>query len=191
MHIKFKFAIPLIIAGLLNACISAHDGGRPTSGDDTAPASRTSQVYGKKIASLQNDLAALNGLTNLDEAGQVAHTAITYSSLLAEEYELIRPAVLHNVLVRVGLKNRGLCHHWTEDLMKQLELLELKSYRLYWGVAHRGSELREHNSVVVTANGQLFEEGIVLDPWRNSGKLYWILVKNDRYPWKERPRHEW
>jgi hypothetical protein len=95
------------------------------------------------------------------------------------------------VLVRIGLKDRGLCHHWTTDLMEQLELLELKTYQLYWGVAHRGSELREHNSVVVAAKGQRFEEGIVLDPWRNSGELHWTPVKNDRYPWKERPRSEW
>jgi hypothetical protein len=125
------------------------------------------------------------------EAGQIAQTAIYYSSHLAQEYELVRPAVLHNLLVRIGFKNRGLCHHWTLDLMKQLERLALKSYQLFWGVAHRGSELREHNSVVVAAQGQRFEEGIVLDPWRNSGELYWTPVKNDRYPWKERPRNEW
>jgi hypothetical protein len=125
------------------------------------------------------------------EAGQVAQTAIQYSSYLAREYELVRPAILHNVLVRIGFKNRGLCHHWTLDLMKQLELLKLKSYQLFWGVAHRGSELREHNSVVVAGKGQRFEDGIVLDPWRNSGELYWTPVKNDRYPWKERPRNEW
>jgi hypothetical protein len=70
--------------------------------------------------------------------------------------------------------------------MQRLVLLELKNFQLHWGVAHRGSELREHNSVVVTARGQKFEEGIVLDPWRNSGELYWARVKNDRYPWKER-----
>ena len=144
----------------------------------------------EEIAALQNDLAALNGRTNPVEARQVAETAIRYSALLADEYELIRPAVLHNVLVRIGLKDRGLCHHWTADLMKQLELLELQSYHLYWGVAHRGSELREHNSVVVAAKGQNFENGIVLDPWRNSGELYWIRVKGDRYPWKERPHNE-
>ena len=191
MHIKLKFAGLLLIVLLINSCVGAHHGGRPAPADDASATGREAQIYHKKIASLQNDLAALNGRTNIDEAGQVAQTAISYSSYLAEEYQLVRPAVLHNVLVRMGLKNRGLCHPWTEDLIKQLEVLELKTYQLYWGVAHRGSELREHNSVVVTAKGQLFEEGIVLDPWRNSGKLYWAHVKNDRYPWKERPRNEW
>jgi len=188
---KLKHAILLLIVILSSACHSGHQIGQAASESKTQETNQEAQAYQDKIASLQNDLAALNGQTNIVEAGQVAQTVIIYASYLAEEYELVRPAILHNVLVRTGLKDRGLCHHWTVDLMKRLQILELKSYQLYWGVAHRGSELREHNSVVITASGQRFDEGIVLDPWRNSGELYWTLVKNDRYPWEERPRNEW
>lgn len=188
---NLKYVILLLIAALLSACVSAHHSGQPASNSDTPDNSPDVPAFREHLTSLQNDLAALNSQLNIVEAGRVAQTAMYYSSYLAEEYELVRPAALHNVLVRIGLKDRGLCHHWTTDLMKQLELLKLKSYQLYWGVAHRGSELREHNSVVVAARGQRFEEGIVLDPWRNSGELFWTLVKNDHYPWRERPRHEW
>jgi hypothetical protein len=191
MHAKLKYLILLLIVLLLSACVSAHQSSQPATENDTSETSREAQTDQGKIASLQNDLAALNAGTDITEAGQVAQTAIQYSAYLADRYELVRPAVLHNVLVRIGLKDRGLCHHWTTDLMEQLELLELKTYQLYWGVAHRGSELREHNSVVVAAKGQRFVEGIVLDPWRNSGELHWAPVQNDRYPWKERPRSEW
>lgn len=191
MHAKSKYLILLLIVVLLSACVSAHQSAQPATESDASGTNRKPQANPGKIASLQKDLAALNGQTNKVEAGQVAQTAIQYSFYLAEDYKLVRPAVLHNVLVRIGLKDRGLCHHWTADLMEQLERLELKTYQLYWGVAHRGSELREHNSVVVAAKGQRFEEGIVLDPWRNSGELHWTSVKNDRFPWKERPRHEW
>ena len=177
---KPTYVLWLLLGLLLTACATAQQSGTP----DTVPDRG-------KITSLQNDLAVLNGQTDVAEAEKVAHTAVTYSSRLAREYRVVRPAVLHNVLVRAGLRERGLCHHWTTDLMQQLELLQLKSYQLHWGVAHRGSELREHNSVVITASGQRFEDGIVLDPWRNSGKLYWARVKNDRYPWQERPRNEW
>jgi len=191
MLVKLKCFILLLMVVLLSACGGAHQGSQSTIASNASTVSREAAADRDKIASLQNDLAALNARTDIVEAGQVAQTAIQYSSYLAEKYELVRPAVLHNVLVRIGWKDRGLCHHWTEDLMEQLELLELKTYQLYWGVAHRGSELREHNSVVVAAQGQRFEEGIVLDPWRNSGEIHWSPVKNDRYPWKERPRHEW
>ncbi|HOC52079.1 MAG TPA: hypothetical protein PKI07_13410, partial [Verrucomicrobiota bacterium] len=44
---------------------------------------------------------------------------------------------------------------------------------------------REHSSVVLTAPGQPFEQGIVLDAWRRSGRLYWSGVKEDKYPWIE------
>jgi hypothetical protein len=152
---------------------------------------RAAAAYRQKLESLQEDLAALNQQANILEAGLVAETAITYSGQLAEEYQLVRPAVLHNVLIRVGLKDRGLCYHWTEDLLKQLQSLDLRTYQFHWGVAHRGSELREHNSVVITARGQAFANGMVLDPWRNSGDLYWALIKSDRYPWQELPPSEW
>jgi hypothetical protein len=191
VHAKLKYLILLLIVLLLSACVSAHQSSQPATENDTSETSREAQTDQGKVASLQNDLAALNAGTDITEAGQVAQTAIQYSAYLADRYELVRPAVLHNVLVRIGLKDRGLCHHWTTDLMEQLKLLELKTYQLYWGVAHRGSELREHNSVVVAAKGQRFVEGIVLDPWRNSGELHWTPVQNDRYPWKERPRSEW
>ena len=144
-----------------------------------------------KVEALRSALANLNGHADRNEAAKLAETAIQYSNFLAAEYQVVRPAVWHNVLVRMGVKDRGLCYHWTEDLMKRLQRLELKYYRLHWGVAYRGSELREHNSVVVTANGQAFEDGIILDPWRNSGNLYWARVKVDHYPWKVRPPEEW
>ncbi len=191
MHAKLNYSIFLLFVVFLSGCVSGHQMGQVPSESEKAEDHRATEAYREKVGLLQDDLAALNRQANLLEAGQVAQTAILYSSFLAEEYELVRPAVLHNVLVRMGLKDRGLCHHWTVDLMQRLQLLELKSYQLYWGVAHRGSELREHNSVVIAARGQRFEEGIVLDPWRNSGELYWAFIRSDRYPWQERPRNEW
>jgi len=191
MHAKLKYLILLLIVVLLSACVSAPQSSQSATGSAGSGAGRPAPANREKIALLQNDLAALNARADVTEAGQVARTAIEYSAYLAAKYELVRPAAVHNVLVRIGLKDRGLCHHWTADLMQQLERLQLKTYQLYWGVAHRGSELREHNSVVIAAQGQRFEAGIVLDPWRNSGELHWAPVNADHYPWKERPRSEW
>jgi hypothetical protein len=187
---KFKYHIFLLIVVLLNACAGAHPIGPAAPGNDNPAAGPEALAHREKIVSLRNDLAALNGHTNSAEAGQLAETAISYSYYLAEEYHLVRPPILHNLLVRIGLRDRGLCYQWTEDLMQRLYVLELKNFQLHWGVAYRGSELREHNTVVVTAKGQPFEEGIVLDPWRNSGELYWARVKNDSYPWQERLPNE-
>ena len=143
------------------------------------------------VDALQRELAALGPGIDKAEAGMVAETAVTYSSRLAEEYRVVTPARLHNLLIQVGMKDRGLCYHWTEDLMKRLQALNLRTYQLHWGVAHKGSDLYEHNSVVITALNQPFENGLVLDPWRNSGDLYWAAVREDDYPWVPLPPDQW
>jgi cell division protein FtsB len=188
---KLIYRVLLLFVVFLSACVGGQQMGQGSSANEKAEDHRAAKAYRQKVESLRVDLAALNQQVNLLEAGLVAQTAITYSDQLAEEYQLVRPAVLHNVLIRMGLKDRGLCYHWTEDLLKELQSLDLKTYQFHWGVAHRGSELREHNSVVITAKGQAFENGMVLDPWRNSGDLYWAIVKSDRYPWQELPPSDW
>jgi hypothetical protein len=149
------------------------------------------QAYREKIKRLEHELIGLNTTVDKTEARLLAETAVRESAVLAEEYQLVRPAVAHNLLVVLGVKDRGLCYHWTQDLMKRLQSLGLKSVALHWGVAYRGSELREHNCVVITATGQSFFKGIVLDPWRNSGNLYWARVSKDSYPWQALPTAEW
>jgi len=176
---------------LLAACSVSHQTYRKSSEPSAISSNATEDARFEKISALQDDLTDLNRQANMLEARRVAETAITAAGDLAAEYKLVRPAVFHNILVRIGLKDRGLCYHWTEDLMKRLQSLELETYQLHWGVAFRGSELREHNSVVITARGQAFESGMVLDPWRNSGDLYWVLVTADTYPWEELPPTEW
>jgi hypothetical protein len=147
--------------------------------------------YRDKIKQLEHELIALSAKVDATEAQILAETAVRESAVLAEKYQLVRPALAHNLLVVLGIRERGLCYHWAQDLMKRLEALDLKSFQLHWGVAFRGSDLREHNCVVVTARCQDFDTGLVLDPWRKSGNLHWARVSEDRYPWKELPHSEW
>jgi hypothetical protein len=177
-------AFELLTIGLLAAALISGCAGNRA-------ASRSPERMSANVNALRRALDALGPGTDKAEAGILAETAVTYSSRLAEEYRVVPPARLHNLLIQVGIRDRGLCYHWTEDLMKRLQALGLKTYQLHWGVAHKGSELQEHNSVVVTANGQPFEAGLLLDPWRNSGDLYWAVVNTDSYPWQELPVSEW
>ena len=188
---RFLSGSLLLVVLVFAGCSSTRAAYHRLPGDTAAPRGAVKAATLEKINALRTDLADLNRRENMLEAGQVAETAIAYSSVLAEEYDLVRPAVLHNVFVRLGIRDRGLCYHWTEDLMRQLQQLDLKTYQLHWGVAYRGSELREHNSVVITARDEPFETGMVLDPWRNSGDLYWALIQKDEYPWVELPPSEW
>lgn len=113
-----------------------------------------------------------------------AETACAYSLELAREYRVVRPAIWHNVLVNWGVRKRGLCFQWADDLSARLESLHLRTLSVRRGVA-RLETRREHSSVVLAAPGQAFDQGIVLDAWRHSGRLYWSGVKEDKYPWIE------
>jgi hypothetical protein len=188
---KIKAYLPaaLILLLILSGC-AVNDGNGARQAASPGPAI-DENAFAEEITTLNEQLMELGTSVDRDEARQVAETAIVYSRTLAARYRVVRPAAWHNILVRMGARERGLCYHWTTDLLRKLQALGLTSFKLYWGVAHRGSELREHNSVVIAARGQAFEAGLVLDPWRHSGDLYWASVSQDRYPWRELPRKLW
>lgn len=175
--------IVLLFIILLCSCATSHrDTSRIAEGNLQGIAPETL----KKIYSLQHDLAALDSKTDPAEAKRLAETGILYSLILADEYRLFGQPHIHNILINIGLKERGLCFEWAEDLLKQFKTLDLKTFNLHEAVAHKGKKFREHNTIVVTAKGKDFFEGIVLDPWRHSGDLYWVRVKEDKYPWEKR-----
>lgn len=137
-----------------------------------------------QIKSLKMALVGLNPRVSEQDAAIVATLAYDYPRELARQYQLVRPPLWHNLLINLHLKKRGLCYHWAEDLAVKLQSTGTGSLELHWGVARAGS-WREHNTVVVTAPDQPFNAGIILDPWRHSGKLFWGSVTNDVYPWRE------
>ena len=144
----------------------------------------------EQIESLTRELAALvpNNLAAAGEAGLIARTAVLRSRVLRERFRPAGPATINNVYINMGWRQRGLCYQWANDLLEPLEALELHHFDLHWGTAYFGIKLKEHNSVVVTARGQPFDAGIVLDGWRCGGRLVWVRVRDDRkYPWRELP----
>ena len=103
---------------------------------------------------------------------------------MRRDYRVFGPPQFHNFLVNTGIRKRGLCFQWAEDLLAQLDRLRVTTLELHWGEA-RADTLREHNCVVVTAKGQPFRTGIILDCWRHAGRLYWAELVSDHYPWIE------
>ncbi len=144
----------------------------------------------EKIVALKQALLELPGASATDrsslekEAETVAQVVIPAFADLKKQYEMVRPAVLHNLLVNVGLKHQGLCWHWTRDLTDTLNRLGLKKFDILWATA-RGGTPREHNSVVLVIKGGALQDGLVLDGWKKSGKPFWIRVPDDKsHPWK-------
>jgi hypothetical protein len=141
----------------------------------------------QRIAALRDEFIHLDPSVDPGEAERLASTAVRYSNLMAERYDLIKPVELNNVLISAGLKRRGLCYQLAEDLLAELRTLHVKTLALQRCMAWKGDIWNEHNCVVVTAVGQAFEDGIVLDAWRNAGNLRWAPVRLDHYPWVPKP----
>jgi hypothetical protein len=134
---------------------------------------------------LRDRIAALSPGVRADEAHRVAQCAYDTAGQLPRDYGVIGgPPSFHNALVNLGIRKRGLCFQWAEDLLVQLDALKLRTLELHWAEAWGGS-WREHNCVVVTAKGQPFRQGIILDCWRHSGHLFWSPLVTDHYPWIE------
>ena len=93
-------------------------------------------------------------------------------------------AIFQNFLIHIGARDRGFCFHWAHDIGAELRKLPLKTLVLHWGEAYPATHL-EHNVVVVTARGQPFGTGYIIDGWRAAGRLLWWPVSKDEYPWKE------
>lgn len=179
----------LLLLLLFSGCGRVHyqEPGLATNGSPLLYAS-VHDEYSDQVLRLEKDLESLSNGIDEKEAFLVANTAIRFSMVLANRYELVRPPLWHNHLVNIGKRKRGLCFHWTQDLIKRLSELDQKSFDLHCGIAYPGSTWRiTHSSVIICAKGQPFEDGIVLDPWRDSGRLYWISVTKDRYPWQPEP----
>jgi hypothetical protein len=137
----------------------------------------------ERIAALTAEINKL-GNVSPQEATEVATTAIDYSHKLAEWCEMREPMELHNVMVNVGLRDRGLCYELAEYMQAELKTLNLVSLDVQRCVAWRGNTWNEHNAIVITARGRPFDTGLVLDAWRNAGVLRWSPVKQDHYPWE-------
>jgi hypothetical protein len=134
---------------------------------------------------LASALLALSPTVNPTEAQRAADCAYTRSARLKHDYRIVGPAVFQNGLVNLGFRQKGLCYHWTEDLLVEMRRLNLKTLEIHWAIAHPGSIL-ESNALVLTARGQVLEGGVVLDAWRHAGHLYWNAVAADRaFPWHE------
>lgn len=134
---------------------------------------------------LTRDITRLSPYVDPAEAAQAASIAIDYSYQLADEYEITQSPVMHNFLINIGVKQRGLCIHWTEDLQKRLQQEDFQSLEFHWAVANYDNPFRlEHSSVVVTPKGGQIKHGILLDPWRYGGRLYWNVASQDTgYQW--------
>jgi hypothetical protein len=144
----------------------------------------TSALRQQQARRLSDDLQQLAPIVSAVEADKMAVTAIEESAKLSEAYKPVSLPWFNNWLVNRGLRKRGLCYQWRNDLFPHLFRLKSKTLELHLATTKRGTAF-EHNGIVVTAHGQPFEQGLIFDPWRKGGRLWWGRFDQDkRHPWK-------
>jgi hypothetical protein len=179
----------LLILGLsaVSGCIPVSRSSVCSNGGEARGAQLDAAPNPQRVAALTDELRALGPRVSPREAARVAEVAVYYSESLASHYKMVRPVELHNVMVNVGLRKGGLCYEMADYMLAELQKLPLRTLELQLGVAWKGDLWNEHNCVVVTARRQSFQSGVVLDAWRNGGRLRWAPVRMDHYPWRPKP----
>src|SRR5258708_16734669 len=137
-----------------------------------------------KAEELANQLAGLSRRVDPNEAKLLAECAYATVAQLRQEYRMFGTPIFNNFLVYHGWRKRGYCYQWTEDLLLALDTLKLKTLELHWGEAYAGT-YSENNCIVVTAKGQPFNRGIILECWRHFGRLRSGPVVGDEDPYVE------
>ena len=146
----------------------------------------TPQENFKKIEALTQMLLQTSKRVDRAEVEDFSKSSILYAQKLAHNYKVVSPPLWQNTLVNLGLKKRGLCYEWANDLWLYLKSKKYKSLKLHYIAANIGTYF-EHNALSVSSKEQDVNDSILLDAWRNSGDLYFIEVKKDKkYKWRER-----
>ncbi len=177
MRIPKRLAAILLTLGALalSACGPTYENGPPAPSPE-------------EIAALERAILDLGEDVDRDEAEEAARIAYFYPLELAESYGITDAPIVHNMKVNRGLRPRGLCWHWADDLERRLRQEGFTSFDLHRAIAGHDKPLEiEHSTVILSRAGQTMEEGIVLDPWRWGGRLYWGTVPDDpEYDWAPR-----
>jgi len=182
-------AIPRRAALLLLAGLAGCGGVPVASSSGASAVPGVAPMAGEAdIAALARAIAALGPEVDADEAARAARLAYAETHRLAIAWRVTDPPLIHNTKVNMGLRPRGLCWHWAVDLGAAMEAPGFRTLDIHQAIANADNPFRiEHSSAVISAAGDPMRRGIVLDPWREGGRLTWVPVTEDtRYRWVPR-----
>lgn len=118
------------------------------------------------------------------EADLLAKKTIAAFYVLADRYRVIGPPLVHNLAIKLRIRDRGYCYHYVSDLWRLLQSVPLSAFTLRWAGAHTGNWM-ETNALAIVPAGKPFGAGLVIDGWRDSGRPYWHTIAGDRWKWTE------
>lgn len=137
-------------------------------------------------AGLAPAIAGLGPNVDPDEARRAAQITQSYALQLAQEYQITDPPWTHNYKVHRGERPRGICNHFTEDILARLQQEQFKTLTLHWATSPTSLLQGVHHAPAISAKGDRVEDGIILDAWRDGGRLFWAPVQADpSYNWQD------
>jgi hypothetical protein len=138
-----------------------------------------------QIAELRSQIISLGPEVDPEEADRAARIAFQHTRELAIAYQITDLPLVHNAKVNMGLRPRGLCWHWAEDMENRLLLENFETLDMHRAIANADNRFRiEHSTAIVSRKGDGYLDGIALDPWRLGGILTHVAVREDPdYRW--------
>ncbi|CAD0183615.1 hypothetical protein RUESEDTHA_00488 [Ruegeria sp. THAF57] len=143
---------------------------------------------GDEVQRLAAEIRSLGPDIDPEEADRAARIAYSYTAQLAQEYEITDPPLIHNAKVNKGLRPRGLCWHWAEDIERRLDQEGFQTLEMHRAIANADNPFRiDHSTAIISRKGETMYDGVVLDPWRYGGTLFWSPLPEDtKYEWVPR-----
>jgi len=167
--------VALLALPLLAACAAHPNGPSPGTPQDKAR--------------LEQAILAMGPGIDPVEASRAAQIAYDHTHQLAQSYQITDPPLVHNTKVNMGLKPRGLCWHWAKDIEERLNRENFATLQMHRAIANADNIRLEHSTAIISRAGDSMYDGLVLDPWRKGGVLFWARLPDDtRYDWY--PRNE-
>jgi hypothetical protein len=136
---------------------------------------------------LAGELRALDERIPAEEARRLSQEIFLESAKLRKKFKPVSEPHFNNFLINIGMKEQGLCYQWSDALYVHFRKSSYPHFDFHLLVSGQGEYFSEHNVLVVVAKGEDVMDGIIIDPWREPGSVYFVKVKDDHgYEWKHR-----
>lgn len=149
-------------------------------GSPASPSQNSVIQLAEKLQSLQRDIPA-------SEAMHLSEELFFEIKKLRKKFKPVSEPHFNNFLINIGMKEQGLCYQWSDALYVHFRKSSYPHFEFHLLVSDQGRCFSEHNVLVVVAKGENVLDGIIIDPWREPGSIYFVKVKDDQeYEWKHR-----
>lgn len=134
---------------------------------------------------LSQKLITLDNHIDKKQALKISYTILKVSKDIKNEFAPIKYPWINNILVNIGIKKKGLCWEWRDELYNRLDG-KIKPFDILKVVANKG-RLNEHNAIVLNHKSNNIQNAILVDLWRFSGTPYIVNTQDDdSYVWSIR-----